>query len=83
MGSPLSTTNKMNMYIAIALIAGIIAVLAVTFYYDIQINGNQKNVGPIPVATVFVTTVVTVKQHASTTTCSNNETMLSNQTGPC
>jgi len=71
------------MYIAIALIAGIIAVLAVTFYYEAQLNNGQTNAEAIPVATVFVTAVVTVTEHASTTTCSNNETMLSNQTGPC
>jgi hypothetical protein len=71
------------MYIAIALIAGIIAVLAVTFYYEIQLDNGQRNADAIPVATVFVTAVVTVTEHASTDTCLNNQTMLSNQTGPC
>jgi hypothetical protein len=71
------------MYIAIALIAGLIAVLAVAFYYEIQLNNGQEDAGTIPVETVFVTAVVTVTVNPSTTTCGNNQTMLSNQTGPC
>ncbi len=71
------------MYIAIALIAGIIAVLAVAFYYETQLDNGQVNANAIPVATVFVTAVVTVTAIASTSTCPNNQTMLSNQTGPC
>ena len=71
------------MYIAIALISGIIVVLAVTFYYEIQLDNGQRNVNALPIATVFVTAVVTVTEHASTFSCSGNQTMLSNQTGPC
>jgi hypothetical protein len=72
------------MYIAVALIAGLIAVLAVAFYYNSQLNStvNKNNVSE-PVATLFVTTVVTVTENASITTCPNNQTMLTNETGPC
>ena len=42
MDSLLSSTSKLNMYIAIALIAGLVAVLAVAFYYDIQLSNGQE-----------------------------------------
>jgi len=71
------------MYLAVALIVGIIAVLAVSFYYEIQQSNGQTNPDSIPVATVIVTAVVTVTVPPSTTTCSNNQTNLSNQTVTC
>jgi len=79
----LSASGNLNFYIAIALIAGIIVVLAAAFYYDFQISNGHQNDNAIPVATVFVTTVVTVTEQASAITCSNNQTILSNQTNSC
>ncbi len=76
--------DNTNVYIALALIAGIIAVLAVSFYYEIQLSAgsSSKATGNIPVVTVTATVVVIVPP-ANTTTCTNNETSSVNTTLPC
>jgi len=53
-----SKRDDVNVFIVLALIAGIIAALAVSFYYDFQMGSSDKAV--VPVVTVTATKVVIV-----------------------
>jgi len=82
--SGLYSNDKLNVYIAVALIAGIIAVLAVSFYYDIQINSNSPSRDKVAVAVVTVTaTKIVYVKASSTTVCSTNQTSALNSTVTC
>jgi hypothetical protein len=64
--------ENLNTYIALALIVGIIAILAFTFYYEIQLSNNAANDKvSIPVVTVTATKIVYVNASSPATTCSN------------
>jgi hypothetical protein len=78
----LSTSNRddVNLYIVIALIAGIIAALAVTFYYDFQMGSSDKAV--VPVVTVTATKVVVVIV-GNSTTCTSSQSVAGNSTSSC
>ncbi|HYB03542.1 MAG TPA: hypothetical protein VED17_03710, partial [Nitrososphaerales archaeon] len=61
----MSDSDNVNLYISIALIAGIIAVLAIAFYYQFETGPSNKAV--VPVVTVTATKVVVVVVGNSTT----------------
>lgn len=75
--------DNLNTYLAIALIAGIVAILAVSFYYEIQVTkSNPGGKVVVPVVTVTATKVVVVTVGPSTT-CSTNQTTSTNSSSPC
>jgi hypothetical protein len=76
----MSNSDEVNVFIAIALIAGIIAVLAVSFYYEFQSGTSDKAV--VPVVTVTATKVVVVVV-GNSTTCTANQSSTGNSTSPC
>jgi hypothetical protein len=66
----MSERDNVNVYISIALIAGIIAVLAMAFYYQFEMGASDKAV--VPVVTVTATKVVVVVV-GNSTTCTDNQ----------
>jgi len=76
-------SDSVNVFITAALVAGIIAVLAFSFYYEIQISGSSaSNRVGVPVVTVTATKIVIITQ-AVVTSCSTNQTSAANQTTTC
>lgn len=63
-----SSGDDLNTYIALALIAGIIVALAVSFYYEFEIAGSPANDQVIAVVTVTATKIVYVNA-SITSTC--------------
>jgi len=79
----MSGTDSLNVYITIALVVGIIAVLAVSFYYEFQLShGEPNDKMVVPVVTVTATKIVIVTQSV-VNTCSSNQTSGGNQTSTC
>ncbi len=58
----MSDTDSVNVYITAALVAGIIAVLAFSFYYEIQISNGSNDRVAVPVVTVTATKIVIITQ---------------------
>ena len=75
----MSDRDNVNLYISIALIAGIIAVLAIAFYYQFETGSSDKAV--VPVVTVTATKVVVVVV-GNSTTCTDSQ-VGSNSTALC
>jgi hypothetical protein len=66
--------SYVNYYIAIALIAGLIAVLAFSFYYEIQLSAGQPNKDvAVPIVTVTATKIVIVTA-VNSTSCNSTFT---------
>lgn len=75
--------DNVNFYITVALIAGIIAVLGFSIYYEIQLSaGSSNDKVTIPVVTVTATVIVVVPASTSTS-CTNNETSSEGTATPC
>ena len=75
----MSDRDNVNVYIAVALIAGIIAVLVMAFVYQSELGTSDKSV--VPVVTVTATKVIVVVV-GNSTTCTDNETA-ANSTAIC
>lgn len=73
-------SDSVNFYVAIALIIGIIGLLAISFYYEFETSTSSAKAS-IPVVTVTATKIVYV--NASTPTCAGNETSIGNSTTTC
>ena len=79
--SGISGNDNVNVFIAAALIAGLIAVLAFSFYYEIELSAGQPaNDQVVPVVTVTATKIVIVTAVDNSTSCSTNST---NSTTTC